>query len=53
MTYVKAKSNTAFSPMRDPIDRRPLHIGIVLLVGGQSKRMGCNKQLCLGVVKLF
>lgn len=39
MTYVKAKSNTAFSPMRDPIDRRPLHIGIVLLVGGQSKRM--------------
>ena len=45
MTYVKAKSNTAFSPMRDPIDRRPLHIGIVLLVGGQSKRMGCNKQL--------
>ena len=45
MTYVKAKSNSAFSPMRDPIDRRPLHIGIVLLVGGQSKRMGCNKQL--------
>lgn len=45
MSYVKAKSNTAFSPMRDPIDRRPLHIGIVLLVGGQSKRMGCNKQL--------
>ena len=45
MTYVKAKSNTAFSPMRDPIDRRSLHIGIVLLVGGQSKRMGCNKQL--------
>ena len=45
MTYVKAKSNTAFSPMRDPIDHRPLHIGIVLLVGGRSKRMGCNKQL--------
>ena len=45
MTYVKAKSNSAFSPVRDPIDRRPLHIGIVLLVGGQSKRMGCNKQL--------
>ena len=41
MTYVKAKFNTAFSPMKDPIDRRPLHIGIVLLVGGQSKRMGC------------
>lgn len=45
MTYVKAKFNTAFSPMKDPIDRRPLHIGIVLLVGGQSKRMGRNKQL--------
>ena len=44
MTYVKAKFNTAFSPMKDPIDRRPLHIGIVLLVGGQSKRMGRNKQ---------
>ena len=37
--------------MRRPIDRRPLHIGIVLLVGGQSKRMGCNKQLCLGIGK--
>ena len=45
MTYVKANCNTAFSTMRDPIDRRSLHIGIVLLVGGQSKRMGCNKQL--------
>lgn len=45
MTYVKAKFNTAFSSMKDPIDRRPLHIGIVLLVGGQSKRMGRNKQL--------
>lgn len=45
MTYVKAKSNTAFSPMGDPIGRRPLHIGVVLLVGGQSKRMGCNKLL--------
>ena len=45
MTIMKANCNTAFSPMRDPIDRRPLHIGIVLLVGGQSKRMGCNKQL--------
>nr|WP_252896074.1 NTP transferase domain-containing protein [Veillonella rogosae] len=22
-----------------------MHIGIVLLVGGQAKRMGCNKQL--------
>ncbi len=45
MTNVKANYNTAFSTMRDPIDRRPLHIGIVLLVGGQAKRMGCNKQL--------
>ena len=45
MTIMKANCNTAFSPMRDPIDRHPLHIGIVLLVGGQSKRMGCNKQL--------
>ena len=45
MTNVKANCNTAFSTMRDPIDRRPLHIGIVLLVGGQAKRMGCNKQL--------
>ena len=47
MTNVKANCDTAFSPMRDPIDRHPLHIGIVLLVGGQSKRMGCNKQLLL------
>ena len=39
MTNVKANYNTAFSTMRDPIDRRPLHIGIVLLVGGQAKRM--------------
>ena len=38
MTYVKAKSNSAFSPVRDPIDRHPLHIGIVLLVGGQPWR---------------
>ena len=45
MTNVKANCNTAFSTMRDPIDRRPLYIGIVLLVGGQAKRMGCNKQL--------
>ena len=44
MTIVKANCNTAFGPMRDPIDRHPLHIGM-LLVGGQSKRMGCNKQL--------
>ena len=45
MTNVKANCDTAFNSMRDPIDRRPLHIGIVLLIGGQSKRMGCNKQL--------
>ena len=45
MTIMKANCDTAFSPMKDPIDRHPLHIGIVLLVGGQSKRMGCNKQL--------
>jgi len=31
MTIMKANCDTAFIPMRDPIDRRPLHIGIVLL----------------------
>ncbi|MFR0064119.1 MAG: hypothetical protein ACLRUM_01755 [Veillonella parvula] len=48
MTIMKANRITAFSP-----DERPhktvilMHIGIVLLVGGQSKRMGCNKQTSL------
>ena len=53
MTYVKAKSNTAFSPMRDPIDRRPLHIGIVLLVGVNPSVWDVISNFCLGVVKLF
>lgn len=45
MTHLKASCMTAFDLMREPIERHPLHIGIVLLTGGESKRMGCNKQL--------
>ena len=46
MTNVKANCNTAFSTMRDPIDRRPLHIGICPPSWeDKAKRMGCNKQL--------
>ena len=53
MTNVKANCNTAFSPMRDPIDRRPLHIGIVLLVGGQANAWDVISSSCPGVVRLF
>ncbi|PQL21093.1 nucleotidyltransferase family protein [Veillonella denticariosi JCM 15641] len=45
MTAVKDDCVTAFKAVKESIDREPLHIGIVLLAGGQSKRMGCNKLL--------
>lgn len=45
MTAVKDDCMTAFKAVKESTEREPLHIGIVLLAGGQSKRMGCNKLL--------
>ena len=53
MTIMKANCDTAFSPMRDPIDRRPLHIGIVLLVGGNPSAWDVISNSYPGVVRLF